>query len=415
MSEEQNQTVTSAGADQNEPDDSEPTPKLQAELRAAYEKNTNEGKPPYSGVVIRTRGELQWIMRERGWRALLADSAAYVATSRIEFEVPNTRVNLSKAILRKIDLTGIKLGGADLSSAVLSQARLADASLMGADLAGVRASGVDLHGADLHGANLQGAMLVNSNLHDAVLTQANLAGARLSFARLDGANLRLAHFDSTTLLVGNVFGPNTVLADIVWDDVPLSLVDWTDLPIRGTKLPKVAGPWEHDWNHSLVARAYRQTATVLRTQGILDEANRFAYRAQVLQRQVLWRQAFLRKKGNQRRPTKRLRPFASYLGSGLLDLISGYGYKPLRSLIAYFVIISAFAGAYLINAQFAAPHLTWDEAFVLSISAFHGRGFFTSGISLGDTLARLAAGEAIIGLLIEITFIATFTQRFFSR
>jgi hypothetical protein len=38
-----------------------------------------------------------------------------------------------------------------------------------------------------------------------------------------------------------------------------------------------------------------------------------------------------------------------------------------------------------------------------------------SGISLGDTLAPLAAGEAIIGLLIEITFIATFTQRFFAR
>jgi hypothetical protein len=28
---------------------------------------------------------------------------------------------------------------------------------------------------------------------------------------------------------------------------------------------------------------------------------------------------------------------------------------------------------------------------------------------------RLAAGEAIISLLIEITFIATFTQRFFAR
>lgn len=150
MSEQQSKSTMTTG--QNEPDDSEPTPKLQAELRAAYEKNTNEGKPPYSGVVIRTRGELQWIMRERRWRALLADSAAYVATSHIEFEVPNTRVNLSKAILRKIDLAGVRLGGADLSNAVLSQARLADASLMGADLAGVRASGVDLHGADLHGA-----------------------------------------------------------------------------------------------------------------------------------------------------------------------------------------------------------------------------------------------------------------------
>jgi hypothetical protein len=47
-------------------------------------------------------------------------------------------------------------------------------------------------------------------------------------------------------------------------------------------------------------------------------------------------------------------------------------------------------------------------------SGFHGRGFCTTGISLSDTLARLAAGEAISGPLIEITFIATFTQRFFA-
>jgi len=33
----------------------------------------------------------------------------------------------------------------------------------------------------------------------------------------------------------------------------------------------------------------------------------------------------------------------------------------------------------------------------------------------GDTFARLAAAEAVLGLLIEISFIATFTQRFFGR
>jgi hypothetical protein len=70
---------------------------------------------------------------------------------------------------------------------------------------------------------------------------------------------------------------------------------------------------------------------------------------------------------------------------------------------------------YLLNAHFVAPYLTWDEALVLSVSSFHGRGFFSPSIQLGDTYARLAAAEAIIGLLIEITFIATFTQRFFAR
>jgi hypothetical protein len=112
---------------------------------------------------------------------------------------------------------------------------------------------------------------------------------------------------------------------------------------------------------------------------------------------------------------RRQRKFGAYLGSVLLDAMSGYGYQPIRSVIAYILIIGLFAGAYLLNGQFAAPHLRWDEALVLSISSFHGRGFFTTGVSLGDTLARLAAAEAIIGLLIEITFIATFTQRFFAR
>jgi hypothetical protein len=117
----------------------------------------------------------------------------------------------------------------------------------------------------------------------------------------------------------------------------------------------------------------------------------------------------------QRQVLRRQRRWGSAAGSWLLDALSGYGYKPMRSVAAYALIICLFAGAYLLNAQFAAPHLRWDEALVLSISSFHGRGFFTSGISLGDTLARLAAAEAIVGLLIEITFIATFTQRFFAR
>jgi hypothetical protein len=49
------------------------------------------------------------------------------------------------------------------------------------------------------------------------------------------------------------------------------------------------------------------------------------------------------------------------------------------------------------------------------VSSFHGRGFFNQDIHLGDTFAELAALEAVVGLLIEITFIATFTQRFFAR
>jgi hypothetical protein len=45
------------------------------------------------------------------------------------------------------------------------------------------------------------------------------------------------------------------------------------------------------------------------------------------------------------------------------------------------------------------------------VTAFHGRGFFGSAFQPGDPQAAIAAVEALIGLLIEITF----TQRFFAR
>jgi hypothetical protein len=62
-----------------------------------------------------------------------------------------------------------------------------------------------------------------------------------------------------------------------------------------------------------------------------------------------------------------------------------------------------------------SQHLEWYEALVLSLSSFHGRGFFPQGISLGDPVAIAAAFEAVTGLFIELVVIATFTQRFFSR
>jgi uncharacterized protein YjbI with pentapeptide repeats len=235
---------------------------------------------------------------------------------------------------------------------------------------------------------------------------ADLLGAHIEaayFARADlaGADLREAFCDTSTDIaeanLGDSHHGSVSVADVRWGDMNLAVMDWSSIRTLGDE--SRAETLKGLTSQRTAVRANQQLATTLRAQGLSDEADRFAYRAQVLQRRVLrQRHRWLR-----------------YLGSCLLDLVAGYGYKPLRSFLAYILIICAFAGLYLLNARFAAPHLSWDEALVLSISSFHGRGFFSSGISLGDTLARLAAGEAIIGLLIEITFIATFTQRFFAR
>jgi uncharacterized protein YjbI with pentapeptide repeats len=305
------------------------------------------------------------------------------------------------------------------------------------------AAAAHLEGANLFGAHLEGAVLNHAHLEGADLTQAHLEGAFVGDAHLEGmrippaaskeghirgveasdvlwpAQLREVYCDSATKLVRTTMGDEELgyvsVLDAHWNGVNLAAAKWT--PTRRARIDRAilgdertARQWSDakgtpkgvdrrlaDYEEAV--RANRQLASVLRDNGLNEHADHFAYRAQLLQRSVL------RQQGH----------YGRSFGSWLLDAVSGYGYKPLRSIFAYLLVICLFAAAYLLNAQFAAPHLTWDESLVLSISSFHGRGFFSSGISLGDTLARLAAGEAIIGLLIEITFIATFTQRFFAR
>jgi hypothetical protein len=121
---------------------------------------------------------------------------------------------------------------------------------------------------------------------------------------------------------------------------------------------------------------------------------------------------------------QRMRALGSWLFSWFLFLLAGYGYKPLRSFLAYVLVIAGFAAAYYLLGlhDLAGPHqvpgphyLSWYEAFVVSMTAFHGRGFFVGTFSPGDPQALVASIEAFLGLLIEVTFIATLTQRLFSR
>ncbi len=204
------------------------------------------------------------------------------------------------------------------------------------------------------------------------------------------------------------------LSGVHWDGVNLSLVDWSKVrrldDEHRARTGTAGGPTDEALYLPLNAylhavQANRQLAIVMRNQGISEDASRFEYRAQVLQRQVLRRQGRL----------------WQAVGSWLLDMLAGYGYKPMRSVVTYIMVVLGFAAAYFALTNFGITlflpsHLSpvaWYEALVLSISSFHGRGLFPTGLNLGDPIAILAAVEAIVGLLIEISFIATFTQRFF--
>src|SRR5262249_18716713 len=143
----------------------------------------------------------------------------------------------------------------------------------------------------------------------------------------------------------------------------------------------------------------RQLGTRLRDQGLNEEADHFAHRAQLLQRIVLRRQG----------------RWLRWLGSLFLDIISGYGYRPLRSFATYVAVVFGFGVGYYLLAHGAPLHLTPPQALFPIFISFHGLGFFPTSFNLANPITALVAAEAICGLLIEITFIATFTQRFFAR
>ena len=90
------------------------------------------------------------------------------------------------------DLSGFDLTRAFLRRAQLSSADLSSAILTGADLSDANLTGANLSDANLIGADLSDANLTDADLTDAILTDAILIGADLSDANLTDADLTWA-------------------------------------------------------------------------------------------------------------------------------------------------------------------------------------------------------------------------------
>lgn len=349
--------------------------------------------------------------------------------------------HLEGARLRDADLRAASLSFAFLEGAVLAEARLERAALLGALLDGATMSGARLEHANLSSASLAGADLFGAHLEGAQLRAAHLAGkalapdalARVRRARPDlpvtlpGASIGGAFFDSATLLDDARLGDETyggvAVADARWGGVNLAVVDWAPLKTLGdereARAPAHAGTPKDEATRfaelRTAVRANRQLAVALREQGLNEEADRFAYRAQLAQREVLRRQAVGRDMPGQVSAGRRAQRLGAYVFSSFLDLLAGYGYKPGRSLAAYLGSLIVFAAAYFALGQSGAQPLSLVDAMALSINSFHGRGFLPGTVVVGDAVTVLTALEAVLGLIIEISFIATFTQRFFAR
>lgn len=376
-------------------DDTEPSPDRIAELRAAYDANITAGKPPYAGVAIRTSGELRWILSERDW-------------SGEEDPGGHARPQFEGADLRGVNLSHMRLCQVVLRSANIERACFFGANLYRAELQGTKCERADLRQVDLFGADLDRAWLWDADCRGARLARTSLCATHFRGADLRGTDLTGAWMDSTTRFRAVKLDSSTRLGQVVWNSVPLIQVDWSQMPQTGEEadISGKAPRLERLGAITGAQQAYDGLAVVLQNQGVKDWSSHYHLRALRLERRAQLLRGHV----------------LSWFVSWLIDMLSGYGQYVGRALRAYALVIVAFAGAYYgltnyLGAYFPtrSTRLAPIEALVLSVSSFHGRGFFPQSLSLGDPIAVVAAAEAIIGLFIELVFITTFSRRVLDR
>jgi uncharacterized protein YjbI with pentapeptide repeats len=315
---------------------------------------------------------------------------------------------MARAHLEGAILDYAHLEGAELHHVCLEAAQFQDTHLEQAQLVDAQLQGTCLGSVSFQQANLTRAVLDRSTLNEVELSETNLREAKLEGASVKHLKLGDRHY----------LGPS--VADAQWTGVNLAVIDWSHEVILGDEWSasqkSVAGKKKTNSSrlaeHEGAVRANRQFAAALQAQGLNEEAKPFAYRAQVLQRNVFW----FRMTQHSSSWRKWIGLLGAWLFSWFLFLIAGYGYKPGRSFLAYLLMISGFATTYYVLGHTVGLTLSPLGALVFSMTSFHGRGFFPgSNIPLDDPLTVLAALEALVGLIIEATFIATLTQRFFNR
>jgi uncharacterized protein YjbI with pentapeptide repeats len=372
-----------------------------------------------------------------------------------EMTIQMAGANLSGTHLEKSHLIGAGLSGANLSRAHLAGAYLLGANLIAADL-----TDADLERSQLNFAHLEDAQLLRANLKLAHLHEAYLAKARFNYAHLEFADLSIADCEGTVfigakmqnalfigadltaadlrkshledahlsravlwdvqlseaylagsylegVIMANEMRIGPQLVDVHWNDVNLTVVKWSQMNMVSEEYHahqreengEVKDSFTQIEEYETAIRANRQLVVALQGQGLDENANRFAYRAQILQRKLYWKQ----------------RNFWRYAGSAMLALLAGYGYRMWRILVAYLLIVLLCAGAYFVLGMYYEPHLTLLEAVLTSITAFHGRVFSEPFLQPGEPQLWVTAFEAVAGLVIEGVFIAILTQKFFGK
>ncbi len=272
-------------------------------------------------------------------------------------------------------------------------------------------TGVPMDGFILKGVNLENLNLVNhygepfsltnadlsrANLHNAHLYKVNLSGSRLLKADLSGANLHCANLSGCNLLGVNLKACR--LEHVEWGGQICQAL--TARTIQGTK------------NRDKAVLLYEEAEEVARNirkscegQGLFDIAGDFFHREMVFRRYQLPRFSVRR------------------LVSKIVDVVSGYGEKPIRVVLfsALFILLcSVFYFLFGISDSGVVVQFNAEQASYLNIKAWLDCLYFSvvtfTTLGYGDLTPLgpsrfFAALEAFTGSFSLALFVVVFVKK----
>jgi uncharacterized protein YjbI with pentapeptide repeats len=309
-----------------------------------------------------------------------------------------SHANLEGAVLLGADLTGVSAMEANCSQANFQGAQLDGALFLGANLVGanftsVRGSvlfhalplsrkGADLTTADLSRSNFAKSSFACADLTDAKLMATNLSDCEMQDSILDRADLTDSDLTNTVLAGASMRAVTLGRAKIA-EGTNLHDVDWGDY---------VLGDELHGW-FERARFMYRRLKRWYTDNGDYVTAAEFAYRENVVGRKAL--------------PPQR---HASRMWSSALDLLFGYGERPMRLLRAWLVSVMGFA-ILVWQIGNVEPGGFWNSLYFSAVS-FAALGY-GGWVEKADTLARtIGVIETFWGVFLLALFVTTFVRRF---
>jgi len=309
-------------------------------------------------------------------------SLRYWKLEGIVFSHNDNKANFQNVNFHKAYLKNTMFGGANLEKAYFGGANLENAYLKGANL---------------KGAYLRGAILKNSRLDSTCLENAEMLGADLQNAKLWNSNLTGAKLQNSNLRNAE-FNEKTVLFDV---NLYQSKIDNSTLKFAYANLDKIVLQ-EKNKVYKKAKEVYRALKNYFRQEGMYDISGEYYYKEKLMEAKCNWKD----------------KKYFKWIFNILLNLVAGYGERPLNVLIWWISIIFGnsfiyyfFSGIYngiAINIASYSPK--YLEALYFSIVTFTTLGF-------GDLAPKpgffqiIASIEAILGAIFMAMFIYVFARK----